>query len=350
MRMNKKGFSMIELLGVIVILGILSTVAIGAASRYKDKAKKQGYDTLVASAKEAAEAYAMAHPTAKSVNFDTLVEEGYLENATDPGDSDNTCVGTVRITDGGKSVSSKIKKNDYTVYICCTNYQYEIGSDKPVKTSVCMADFNEEKFIEKQKTTNCTSSGTKTKTFNIYTMNYMGKVCEKNAQGKYGSCYDGSNPFGNKNYPCRLYDYHQRSCTCTYSKNTNKFCSSSVSATGDDHTMKIKYNEDANGHASCESDVGSSFNSYVHDVCWYGKYSGTNTVMTFHGYQFFKGEAIGYKEFNPNGSWFHDSLGSGGNFDIRVSRGEDVDGKPNYAQGCRDTCVRFTEVISGKVD
>ena len=339
-----------ELLAVVAILGILSGLGITAAMRYQEKSRTQAYETLVKSAKEAAEQYAMDHPSANSVNFDTLVTEGYLENNIDPGSQDSTCDGTVRIKDGGKGTAGKIKKNDYTVYICCKNYQYEIGSGKAVKDQVCMADFNEEKFIEKNKAANCKEADLKVhKPFSIYTMNYMGRVCTKDDTGKYGTCYDKNNPFDNINYPCRYYDYHQRSCTCKYSKITNKFCSSTVSETGDDHTMKIKYNEDAAGHASCDSDHSTDFNSNVHDVCWYGRYSGSNTVMTFHGYQFFKGASVGYTTFNPDGSWLHDGIGSGGNYDIRVARAADVDGKPNYAQGCRDTCIRFTEVIAGKV-
>ncbi len=346
--MNNKGFSMVELLAVIALLGILSGIAIGAATRYQQKAKTQAYETLVKSAKEAAEEYVMDHPSATTVNFDTLVADGYLENATDPGTKNTDCEGTVEIKkETGKA--SKLGKNSYKVYICCSDYQYEVGAGKPTPTAVCMANFSQEKYIEKDVDNNCKAGDIKTKKFSIYTMNYKNRVCEKNSDGKYGACYDGGNPFGNKNYPCRMYEYHQRSCTCNYSSKTNKYCSSSVAASGDDHTMKIKYNEDAAGHASCASDYANQFNSNVHDVCWYGRYSGSNTVMTFHGYQFFKGKSTGYTAFNPDGSWFHDSLGTGGNFDVRVSRAEDVNGKPNYEQGCRDTCIRFTEVISGKV-
>lgn len=346
---NKKGFSMVELLAVVAILGILSGIAISVYTKYHQKAKQQAYETLVESAKEAAENYSMEHPTASSVNFDTLVEEGYLENANDPSSKGNECAGTVRIKAGNMGHSSRLTKNEYTVYICCSEYQYEIGETTFIPTQECMADFSTEKFIEKQPTVNCKAGEVKKKEFYIYTMNYIGKVCEKGADGKYGQCYDKDNPNGNKNYPCRMYDYHQRKCTCNYSNNTNKYCSSSAASSGDDHTMKIKYNESSAGHNSCSSDDPSDFNSNVHDVCWYGLYSGSSTVMTFHGYQFFQGQSSGYTSFDPNGSWFHDALGDGGNFDVRVARGVDVGGKPDYEQGCRDTCIRFTEVISGKV-
>ncbi len=129
--MNRRGFSLVELLASIAILGILSGLAMTAVQRYQSQAKQQAYDTLVSSAKEAAESYAMDHPSATSVNFDTLVNEGYLENAIDPAVRGENCTGTVRITDGGKGKASKLKQNDYTVYICCANYTYEIGAGKP---------------------------------------------------------------------------------------------------------------------------------------------------------------------------------------------------------------------------
>ena len=68
--------------------------------------------------------------------------------------------------------------------------------------------------------------------------------------------------------------------------------------------------------------------------------------MTFHGYQFFKGASVGYTDFQPNGSWFHD----GGYYDDRVPRGADVNGKPNYEDGCRKTCIHFTEKWMGPVE
>ena len=88
----------------------------------------------------------MDHPSATTVNFDTLVEDGYLENATDPGTKNTDCEGTVEIKkETGKA--SKLGKNSYKVYICCSDYQYEVGAGKPTPTAVCMANFSQEKYI-----------------------------------------------------------------------------------------------------------------------------------------------------------------------------------------------------------
>lgn len=45
--MNKKGFTLVELLGVIVILGIVLTIAIPAVSNYIDKSKREGFVTVL---------------------------------------------------------------------------------------------------------------------------------------------------------------------------------------------------------------------------------------------------------------------------------------------------------------
>lgn len=45
--MNKKGFTLVELLGVIVILGIVLTIAIPAVSNYIDKTKREGFVTVL---------------------------------------------------------------------------------------------------------------------------------------------------------------------------------------------------------------------------------------------------------------------------------------------------------------
>ncbi len=103
--MNKKGFSLVELLAVIAILGILAGVAIGAVGQYLDKARLQGYDSIYKSASEACESYIIENGLEttmdvgkageKNVSITTLVEEEYLEKPLDPIVKDKECGGTV---------------------------------------------------------------------------------------------------------------------------------------------------------------------------------------------------------------------------------------------------------------
>ena len=346
--MKNKGFTMVELLAVIAILGIMTGLAMSAYTRYKESARNKGYDIMASSAISGAESYIMDNPAATEVNFDTLVNNGYLEDTIDPADSNNNCTGTVRVSKQASSDPTKLNENSFIVDMCCSNVNYQYSSNgRKAKTTLCQANFNEEKYIQRDES-KCIADNLKSKKFSIYTMDYKNKVCTKGRNGRYGSCYDGNNPYGNTNYPCRQYQYYQFSCKCYYTKDENKFCKSEIVGHSS-HIMKIKYLENNDGINACKSDTPGYFNSYVHDVCWEGRYKNDSDVMTFHGYQFFKGKSSGYTDFRPEGTWFHDNI-SGISLEDRVQRKNDkIEGDkvvPNEEQGCRDTCVRFTEAIS----
>ncbi|MDD5888968.1 MAG: type II secretion system protein, partial [bacterium] len=55
---NNKGFSLVELLAAVVILGLLSTIAIVSVSAILNKAEKNHYDTQQKNIVMAAQSYA----------------------------------------------------------------------------------------------------------------------------------------------------------------------------------------------------------------------------------------------------------------------------------------------------
>lgn len=61
--MYRKGFTMIELLAAIVILGILSVTAIVAVTRLTEKARKEDERQYEQTLKMAAESYMQANPS-----------------------------------------------------------------------------------------------------------------------------------------------------------------------------------------------------------------------------------------------------------------------------------------------
>ena len=139
-RCNQKGFSLLELLGVVSILGILSVITISAYTKYKDKARNQAYDTLAQSAMDAAEEYLMDNPYETEVNFDTLVLQDYLDNTNDPGGSGKKCVGTVIINETDQT-DRTLKETSYIVYMCCANNNFEYDSNgRKEETITCNAD------------------------------------------------------------------------------------------------------------------------------------------------------------------------------------------------------------------
>ena len=117
---SNKGYTLVEILAVVIILGILSLIGVISYTRYISSSKKQAYNTLAKSAYQAAEEYYMNDNLIDEVTLNELVELQYLENATDP--SGGVCTGKVSITVNNSS--NGLDSNDYEVILCCANYNY----------------------------------------------------------------------------------------------------------------------------------------------------------------------------------------------------------------------------------
>lgn len=105
--MNKKGFSLIELLAVIVILGIIAWIATGAYSKYLKKSKDQSFEaaekTMLIDVKDAyadclsnsKNSFCMNHPNFGNQNetifLKELIETGYSEKIKNPYHLESFC-------------------------------------------------------------------------------------------------------------------------------------------------------------------------------------------------------------------------------------------------------------------
>ena len=117
--MNNKGFSMIELLGVIVIIGILAGLAIPAVTKYIGKTRDRAYDNLYDTAYSAAQAKYMHDLEEGTINYsiNDLYREGYMDTPIDPSNK-GFCDGTVYVTeDDTKDVS----EYTFKVKLDCNN-------------------------------------------------------------------------------------------------------------------------------------------------------------------------------------------------------------------------------------
>jgi len=121
--MNNKGFTFVEILAVIAIIGILSGIDIVGVSRYRETAKNKDYEALAKSSYNAMEEYIIAHPYKKKASLEKLAKEDFLSNRTDPATKSSDCTGSVEVDTIENGRNGKMDKNEYTVYLCCYNYK-----------------------------------------------------------------------------------------------------------------------------------------------------------------------------------------------------------------------------------
>ncbi len=106
MRDKKKGFTLVELIAVVAILGLIALIVYPAIGSVIRTARESSYEDQVAVIIKAAQSWsvdnAVTLPDDGSVyrlSVDTLVEEGYISNdeVIDPRDSSKTLDGTIEI-------------------------------------------------------------------------------------------------------------------------------------------------------------------------------------------------------------------------------------------------------------
>lgn len=88
---NNKGFSLIEMLAALVILGILAGLSIGAYNVYRSKARIKAYDTMAKSSSHAMDEYLLDHSGVSTVSLKELVEGEYLSGIVDLRDNEKEC-------------------------------------------------------------------------------------------------------------------------------------------------------------------------------------------------------------------------------------------------------------------
>ena len=132
MKLNNKGFTMVELLAAVAILGILSGVAVMGVTRYREKVRQEAYETMEKSAYTAAQNYILDKGTVVSssatsptiINIIDLVDEGYLQNLEDPKAKGKYCHAdsNVKVTKTERT-GTAIDEYTYLVTIKCNgNY------------------------------------------------------------------------------------------------------------------------------------------------------------------------------------------------------------------------------------
>ena len=137
---NNKGFSLIELLAVVAILGILFGLGVQAYSAYIDQSRNKAYLTLVQSGETAMNNYLVDHSSVTQMTYAELYEQEYLERPTDPGNKIQMCKGRVTVTTT-KGTGKALDTYTYTTDVCCTNYIYRFTNNRKVKQKLDSCPF-----------------------------------------------------------------------------------------------------------------------------------------------------------------------------------------------------------------
>lgn len=120
--MNNKGFTLVEIMSVVVILGIIAITAVVAYNKYLNDTRNKDYDFMAKSAANAASEYAMDNIGIRTVTFQELYEKEYLEYPQDPSNQGKMCSGKVVIKNTENYDGLDTEKYDVTV--CCSNFSY----------------------------------------------------------------------------------------------------------------------------------------------------------------------------------------------------------------------------------
>lgn len=121
--MNKKGFTLIELMAVIVVLAIITVISVpiilNTINISKEKLYKEQENKLVELAEEYLEDNTIEETDSEIViTKENLIEGGYIDEIYDFKSSESTCEGYISIT-------NYLSNPMYKAYISCDGYVTE---------------------------------------------------------------------------------------------------------------------------------------------------------------------------------------------------------------------------------
>lgn len=131
-RKNNKGFTLIEILAAIVILGIISTIAVPAVYKYVTKTKDFSYENMYKTVYDAVKNYRIdtndvsangpSAPTYTKADINNFVELNYLDPLIDPADRSKKCSAEVYVFSCHNEDKTVLEDHSYSVQLTCSAY------------------------------------------------------------------------------------------------------------------------------------------------------------------------------------------------------------------------------------
>ena len=130
--MNRKGFTLVELLAVIIILAIIALITTVVVINIIETVKIRKYKVEEKSLEKAAELYytnSQIFPFQDEISLNTLVEKGFINSVKDTGNG-STCEGKV-IKDNNGELKGCLKCSNYVTEGCGYVIEQEIKDENP---------------------------------------------------------------------------------------------------------------------------------------------------------------------------------------------------------------------------
>lgn len=125
-KLNKKGFTLVELLAVITIMGIIMSVAVGAVFIHLQNSREQAMEIIASSSYDGAVMYMMDNNMMLNTNetatirIKQLYEDGRIERPADPYNTKTECDGEVVVTNKTTNSTTGLEDYRYTITVNCS--------------------------------------------------------------------------------------------------------------------------------------------------------------------------------------------------------------------------------------